>query len=390
MITDFERTEAGLTAPGTAALCRIVNHAGISVCGGTGSTASPARVLCFQEALAVRYQTAEKMFPALGTLNTISIRCPEDQADGSVETLRSVRSMVLHLDGILSLYRESSEISAVNRSAGVRPCGVSRDTYEIFRAAISCSEMTGGAFDITAGSLSLLWKENLKQKRLPGFLDRRAAMRRTGWRNVLLSDALDASRRSVFLKKPGMTADLGGIAKGYAADRAREILQAAGVTEATINFGGTVSVIGPEREIGIQNPFYSRSAGEKIVGKLKIQNQAAVTSGSYEQYCVIGGRKYHHIIDPRTGYPAESGLLAVTLVGADAMELDALATGCFVLGAAKSVPVLRTRGIGGIFICEDGSILLTEDLKPKFQLSSSAETGTHSAEAGIYSAEAGT
>ena len=320
----------------------------------------------------MRYQTTEKIFPALGTLNSVTIRCPENKTVNAVEILQSVRSMVLHLDDILSLYKESSELSAVNRFAGIRPCNVSMDTYRIFKAASFCSDITEGAFDITAGSLSLLWKQNLRNKRLPGFVERNAARYRVNYRNILFSENTADSEYRVFLKKKGMVADLGGIAKGYAADRAKEILLAEGIKEATINFGGTVLVIGSEQEIGIQNPFFSRRSGFETVGKLKIRNRAVVTSGSYEQCCTIHGRKYHHIIDPRTGYPSASGLYSVTLVGPDAMELDALATGCFVLGIEKSMPVLHSRGIGGIFICDDGTILLTEDLKPHFQICSSA------------------
>lgn len=320
----------------------------------------------------MRYQTIEKIFPALGTLNSVTIRCPENQAENSAKILRDVRTMVLQLDDQLSLYKESSELSAVNRSSGIRFCSVSSDTYRIFKAASAFSEITNGAFDITAGSLSLLWKKSLREKRIPGFFERMTARRRTGFRNLLFSEDATASSFRVFLKKPGMIADLGGIAKGYAADRAKELIQGAGITEAIINFGGTVLTIGSEQEIGIQNPYFSRNSGINTIGKLKVRNQAVVTSSSSEQSCSIRGREYHHIIDPRTGCPSASGLRSVTLVGDNAMELDALATGCFVLGIEKSLPILQSRKTGGIFIRENGAVLLTENLKSHFQLCASA------------------
>jgi thiamine biosynthesis lipoprotein len=328
----------------------------------------------FEEAFVMRYKTTEKIFPALGTLNSVIVYGTADLADFS-GALDSVRTMVLRLDDMLSLYKESSELSAVNRSAGVGFCDVSEDTYRIFKAAVVCSGMTDGAFDITAGRISQLWKQNLRRNCLPGFIAREAVRRRTDYRNIVISEDAADNSFCVSLKKKGMSADLGGIAKGYAADRAREILLAAGITNATINFGGTVFAIGSEQEVGIQNPFFSRKSGINTVGKLSVRNQAVVTSGSYEQCCVINGRKYHHIIDPRTGYPAASGLSSVTLVGTNAMELDALATGCFVLGIEKSLPVLKSRNIGGIFIREDGGVLFTEDLRPDFTLCATPEAG---------------
>jgi thiamine biosynthesis lipoprotein len=329
----------------------------------------------FTGGLWMKYQTIEKLFPALGTLNAITVRSPEEQTAAFLGTLQDVRRMVFHLDDLLSLYKESSEVSAVNCMAGKRSCAVSQETYEIFQAAVFFSDMTEGAFDVTAGVSSLLWKENLQRKRLPGVLERGEARRRTGYRNIILSEKNGEVPNRIFLKKQGMIADLGGIAKGYAADRARDLLVKAGVREAVVNFGGTVHVIGMKKEVGIQDPFSSRSAGAKIIGTLQIRDQAVVTSGSSEQFCVINGKRYHHIIDPRTGAPSTSGLVAVTLVGKDAMELDALATGCFVLGVKKSMPILQKRGIGAIFIGEDGSVWITEDLKPKFRFAASRKAG---------------
>lgn len=320
----------------------------------------------------MRYQTTEKLFPALGTLNAITIRSPEWEAARNLETLNAVKAMVLHLNDLLSLYKEDSELSAINSSAGKHPAKVSEETYEIFESAIRCAQLTDGAFDITAGDLSLLWKESGKENRVPNFFERKIALGRTGYRNIVLSGDGD---HQVYLKKPGMKADLGGIAKGYAADRARALLQKAGIREATLNFGGTVCAIGTRKEVGIQNPFSTRAAGAKTVGLLEIRDEAVVTSGSYEQSWVVDGKRYHHIIDPRTGYPASSGLIAVTLVGKNAMELDALATGCFVLGPEKSVPLLKERGIGGVFIGEDGAIYVTEDLRPRFRVSREAAAG---------------
>ena len=323
----------------------------------------------------MKCQITEKVFPALGTLNAVTCRTPSEQSENALETLQNVRDMVLRLDDLLSLYKDSSELSAINRLAGNSPCQVSTETYEIFEASMHYSELTKGAFDITAGSLSLLWRRRLKQRRVPGFFERNDAQRHTDFRNIVLSKDENPTSYHIFLKKPGMTADLGGIAKGYAVDRARGLLLKAGIEEATINFGGTVYTIGTQRDVGIQNPFSSRSSGTKVIGTLRIRDEAVVTSGSNERFHVIDGNKYHHIIDPRTGEPATSGLVSVTLVGTNAMELDALATGCFVLGVERSMPILRERGIGAIFIAESGTVWITEDLKTRFRPASTCIAG---------------
>ena len=165
------------------------------------------------------------------------------------------------------------------------------------------------------------------------------------------------------LKYSGMGVDLGGIAKGFAVDKVVELLKSRGIASGVINFGGSVFVLGTERSVGIQTPFGKKGT---YMGTIRVKNKAVVTSGAYENYRVINGTAYQHIIDPHTGYPVNNELLAVTLIGAKAEELDALATGVCVMGIQKGYDLLKKRQIDAIFIKKDGSVLLTEGIKESF------------------------
>ena len=286
----------------------------------------------------MRYQTIEKIFPALGTLNSVTIRCPENQAENSAKILRDVRTMVLQLDDQLSLYKESAELSAVNRSSGIRFCSVSSDTYRIFKASSAFSEITDGAFDITAGGLSLLWKKSLRENRIPGFFERMTARRRTGFRNLLFSEDAAASSFRVFLKKPGMIADLGGIAKGYAADQALLILEKNGITSALLDFGGNIQTLGRKPDgslwrVGIKNPWTGGAACA-----LSLESKAVVTSGGYERFFEDeSGNRYIHIFDPSTGRPCDGELESVTIISSSGKYADALSTALFVMGKDSAI-----------------------------------------------------
>ena len=165
------------------------------------------------------------------------------------------------------------------------------------------------------------------------------------------------------LKYSGMGVDLGGIAKGFAVDKVVEFLKSRGTTSGVINFGGSVFVLGEERSVGIQTPFGKKGT---YIGTIRVKNKAVVTSGAYENYRVINGTAYQHILDPHTGYPVNNELLAVTLIGAKAEELDALATGVCVMGIQKGYDLLKKRQIDAIFIKKDRSVLLTEGIKESF------------------------
>lgn len=164
---------------------------------------------------------------------------------------------------------------------------------------------------------------------------------------------------TAFLTQEGMQIDLGGIAKGYAADEVRRMLQEQGVKSAQINFGGTVVVWGQQQHIDIQNPFQKTGSP---MADLLVENKAIVTSGVYEQCFFYKGKRLHHMIDPRTGWPSCSGLISVTLIGDEAAQLDAPATAVCCLGIQEGLPILQKYGIEAVFVTDDGVVQATPAL----------------------------
>lgn len=296
-----------------------------------------------------------KTFKALGTVNTIVV------PDSCSTALQEAEQRVLELDNRFSVFKENSEISCINRAAGLDFVKVHADTFEVIKAALHFSQLSQGAFDISARPLVGLWGIGKKGTRIPSPEEIAAEKQLVDFRDIVL----DEKSQSVMLRRPLQALDLGGIAKGYAADEVRRILVEHGCTDALINLGGTVITMGAPRTIGIQDP--RKEAGIPM-GKLQIANCALVTSGSYEKYFIRDGVRYHHIIDPRTGFPARSELLGVTLIGNSAMELDALSTAVFILGIQKGVQLLEKSSIEAVFIQESFDVFTTPALRDKFTL----------------------
>lgn len=297
----------------------------------------------------------QKVFFAMGTVNTITVF---EEAD---EALSAAKERVKVLDRKLSAYSHDSEIFAINTCAGISPVAVSMDTFRLIKHSVMYSGLTDGLFDITSRPLSQLWKNAVKCGQLPDESMIDEARKLVGCKDIVL----DYEKRTVMLKNKGQQLDLGAVAKGYAADEVRNILHFYGIENAVINFGGTVINMGRQRNIGIQKPFAPN--GQSAASIMADSGKAVVSSGLYEQFCIVDGRFIHHIADLRTGKPSDSGLLGVTLVGDNAEELDALATAAFIMGAEKSVQLLKQRNIGALFITDDKKLYITENLRDRLR-----------------------
>ena len=298
----------------------------------------------------------QKIFFAMGTVNTVTLFEESDEA------LSSAKERVKDLDRKLSAYSHDSEIYSINSCAGISPVAVSMDTFRLIKHSVMYSMLTDGLFDITSRPLSQLWKNAVKCGQLPDENTLNEARKLVNYRDIIL----DYQKRTVMLKNKGQQIDLGAIAKGYAADEVRNILHAYGIENAVINFGGTVINMGQQRNIGIQKPF---APNGQSAASIKIGNgKAVVSSGLYEQFCIIDDSFIHHITDIRTGKPSDSGLLGVTLVGDNAEELDALATAAFIMGAEKNMELLKQRNIEALFITDDKKVYVTENLREKIRM----------------------
>lgn len=316
---------------------------------------------CLRDNPAAEAQPVQtKIFRALGTLNTI-------RAYGGAprETLERAEKRVLDLDDALSVFKPESDISRLNAAAGQKRVHVGQDAMRLLKASKRFSSLTGGAFCVTARPLSVLWKAHAGRGSVPDGAEVERVLKAVGDEDLVL----DEPEGTAMLARAGQAADLGGIAKGYAADEVRRILTEGGVTDAVVNLGGTVCVIGERRNVGIQHP--DRCTGIPM-GRLAMKDGFVVTSGDYERYFEVDGMRYHHIIDPKTGFPARSGLRSVTVAGDDAATLDALATAIFVLGAEKGAPLAERFGAGLVLITREMDVFCSETLRRSFSLLSAA------------------
>ncbi len=257
----------------------------------------------------------------------------------------------------MSANSEDSEIARVSAAAGGSPVAVSADSLEVLLAGLDFARRTGGAFDPTVGPLVKLWGIGTDAARVPSAEEIRAALDLVDYRDV----EVDEGRREVFLKRKGMALDLGAIAKGYAANEAVAILRKGGAKRAIIDLGGNIYAVGSKGpgkpfRIGIQDPERKRNS---YLGVMPAEDLSLVTSGPYERFFMQDGKRYHHILDARTGYPAESGLVSSTVICADSMLADCLSTSTFILGLEGGKALVESvPGASAIFVESSGEVVL--------------------------------
>ncbi|MEJ2007695.1 MAG: FAD:protein FMN transferase [Acidobacteriota bacterium] len=294
-----------------------------------GSTGLPTRFFHTPE-------LPSRSFRSMGTVATVTLGAGYA---GRIESATNhIREIFDRLESEMSAYRPDSRISELSRKAGVAPVAVSEDTYRVLHLGRHFGSLSAGAFDNTASPLVSLWGFNGAQVPMtpPSDQSIRECLRLVDYRRLVLWDG------TAFLPVEGMAADVGGIAKGYAVDRAYDYCLRAGIRDFLIDFSGNVRAAGrPSRregwQIGVQDPF-DRS---RIIGKITLPSGLAVaTSGSYERFVDILGKRFSHIIDPRTGYPV-TGTAGITVLCPDAVTADALSTAFFVVGLEGAVELLK-------------------------------------------------
>lgn len=305
---------------------------------------------------------------ALGTVCSIQLFTEKPQTE--VELV--LQTCILRLEELerhLSANAESSTLIDINKASGVSAVNVPADIYPLFARAVFFAEKTDGAFNPAIGGVVKLWNIGFENARKPEDRDIQVALSRTDYKDVQLAGT------AVFLKKEGMKLDLGAIAKGFAADELTRIVKQAGIMHAVIDIGGTISAVGVRPDgkrwnIGIRDPRIRQ--GQPIISA-PIENRSISTSGSYERYFEQDGIRYHHIIDPATGYPVQSNMIAVSVFADSATDADALSTACFVLGYKKAVKLLdELPNTEALFIFDDNSVRTTGNLKKNIMILNSA------------------
>jgi thiamine biosynthesis lipoprotein len=304
-----------------------------------------------------RQVTVQKTEPVMGTDVTITVVAPsEKEGEAAID---SAMDEIKRLDSMMSLYKDDSQITRVNLAAGEHSVTVSPEMIEVVEEARRVSELSGGAFDVTIGPLVILWQMRLKEGTVPSEKEIRAVLPRVNYKDILI----DKKGPTIFLTKKGMIMDLGGCAKGYAADRAAEVLKKQGIMNALVAVAGDIRAMGKREDgkpwrIGVQHP---REAG-RLLTTLDLSDKSISTSGDYERFKIIKEKRYHHIIDPRTGRPSE-GTVSVTVIGDRGAIVDPLTTALFILGPEKGMKIVKELGYEAIFEDDRGNIVSTKRIK---------------------------
>lgn len=261
---------------------------------------------------------------------------------------------ISRIEDLISEWKPESEVSEVNRNAGIQPVKVSREVFELTQRAIYYSQITDGAFDISFAAMDRIWKFDGSMTELPSPEAVKKSVEKVGYKNIIL----DSVQSTVFLRLAGMKIGFGSIGKGYAADRGRAIMLDRGVKAGIVNASGDMSAWGRQPDgknwvIGITNPFEPN----EVIEKVSLNNGAVTTSGSYETYVELNGKRYSHIINPATGYPV-TGLCSVTVFGPNAEIANGLSTSIMVLGHNRGMGLLgQFPEYSCLLITDDGEVI---------------------------------
>jgi len=299
-----------------------------------------------------RSRTVQRTETIMGTSVTITV-VAATPADGEA-AIDAGMAELKRLDAMMSLYKDSSEIARVNAAAGKAPVAVSPEMLEIVERAAEASQRSGGVFDVTVGPLVVLWQMRLKEGKVPTEGEIARVLPLVNYRNLVV----DRKASTLFLKRPGMIMDLGGM-KGYMADRVAGLFRQRGITNALIAVAGDIWALGRREDgtawrIGVQHPREK----DKVLTVLELSDRYVCTSGDYERFVIRGKKRYHHILDPRTGRPAE-GTMSVTLVGERGALIDPLAKAPFILGPEKGMELVRKFGAEAIIVDAEGRVTAT-------------------------------
>jgi FAD:protein FMN transferase len=282
------------------------------------------------------------------------------------DSLAAVCGEITRLEGLLSRFLPDSDVTRVNRSAGIKAEKTSPETYDVLSRTVEFSRSCPGCFDVTIGPLVTLWQAGKESSTEPAGSSIKQVLPLVSYRDLIL----DPQEATAGLRHAAQSIDLGGIGKGFAGDRIVKVFSRFGISSAYSNLGGNVVTVGARPDgspwqIGIQHP---RQEGS-LVGAVSVVNQTVVTSGDYQRYFTDSqGKRHHHILDPTTGYPAESGLISVSIVSDQSVVADTLSTVLFVAGMDRGLQFLRSfPRTEAILVDSSLNLYITRGLKYRFQ-----------------------
>ncbi|MGE5750806.1 MAG: FAD:protein FMN transferase, partial [Nitrospirota bacterium] len=298
-------------------------------------------------------KTMQKTERIMGTEVTITVVARSyDEGEAAIE---AGMAELRRLDAMMSLYKDDSEITRVNLAAGKDPVKVSPEMIEVVEHAAEISNLSRGAFDVTIGPLVVLWQMRLKEGKTPTDAEIARIRPLVNYHNIVI----DKKASTIFLKKPGMIMDFGGM-KGYTADKVAYIFKKRGINNAIIAVAGDIWVLGHREDgkpwrIGVQHP----REHDKTLAVLDLSDKYISTSGDYERFVIKENKRYHHIIDPRTGKPSK-GTISATLIGDKGAVIDPLTKVPFILGPDEGMKILKQLGAEAIIVDDQGKVYVTD------------------------------
>lgn len=292
--------------------------------------------------------------------NRFEISIVGDNAALAQAHIDSAIAEISRIEKLLTTFSDDSQTNQINHNAGIAPVQVDREVFDLIARSIKISDITQGAFDITYGSIdNSLWNFDVNMTQLPDAEIARKAVKLINYKNVVLEEA----NTTVFLKEKGMRIGFGGIGKGYAAERAKLILKQHGVESGIVNASGDLTAWGVQPDgnkwtIGIANPDLKH----EIFSYLNVSDLAIATSGSYEKFAVIGGKKYSHTINPHTGLPV-GGIKSVTVITTNAEVADAMATPVMIMGIKVGLDLInQMKNIEAVIIDDNNNLYTSNNI----------------------------
>jgi thiamine biosynthesis lipoprotein len=286
---------------------------------------------------------------------------------GSQEILNKVFERIAEIENLVSINKEGTELNKLNENAGLKSVKVSDTSYDIIKRGLYYSELSNGGYDITIGPLVKLWSIGLPEAKVPTQEEIDKTIKNIDYSKV----KINPDTKEVFLSEKGIMLDLGSIAKGYATDEIVKILREEDVKQAIVDIGGNIYAMGLKNgdtnwKIGIQNPFDDRG---NVLGSVEISDKTVVTSGVYERFIEKNGVKYHHILNPDTGYPYKTEIAAVSIIADKSIDADALSTLIFTKGLDEGLNfVEKLDKIEAVFITNEKKVYITEGLRNNFKI----------------------
>ena len=293
--------------------------------------------------------------------NQFEISLVAEEEELANEWIQQGFNHIKEIEYLLTTYSDTSDLYRINAAAGVEPVVVHKETFGIIERSLQISAITQGAFDISYGSVDKrLWNFDVHQNELPDPETAKKMVRLINYRNILL----DKTASTVMLKEKGMRIGLGGIGKGYAAEKTRQYLKSLGATAGIVNASGDLTTWGMQPDgkpwtIGIADPNHASS----IFSYLEVSDMAVATSGNYEKYIWVNGRKYSHTINPKTGLPI-TGIKSVTILTPNAELADALTTPIAIMGIEAGLHLInQLHQVEAIIIDDDDRVYLSKQIE---------------------------